>query len=113
MEQLETYAQIVQNGHKKEEIRQTNAQHMRFRFSIRPAQTTKVLFDRLTPYIDRLGIKANYLRKCMDEIIERISVGFTDEPLSPIFLVGYSSQMQSMRKSMKELPSKNEEYVEE
>lgn len=97
----------------EEKPRQTNAEKLQTAFVQHPARTWEVMNQQLTPYLDRLRVKnpgtAHYLEAGMRELLGRISLeDFTNkEPLSPIYVLGYSSQLSALWKK------KDEETQEE
>ena len=77
------------------EARQTNAERLKFAFSEHPARTWRLLMRQLQPYVDRMKAKRKGFKREMEmnEIVSRISLeGFDNKPLSPKFLLGYSTQ---------------------
>lgn len=83
--------------HERDENRATNATRYFNAFSQHPARTWQVIRKQINPYFERLGVKATRYAKLIQEIESRISIEqMTDEPLGPIFLLGYSSQVQNM-----------------
>ena len=90
------------------ENRATNATRYFNAFANRPARTWLVIRKQLQPYFDRLGAKATMYSKLIQEIEAAIGPeGMTDFALQPIFLTGYSSQVQEMYKKKEE---KDEEH---
>ena len=92
--------------------RSTNAMRYFTAFSNRPARTWLVIRKQLQPYFDRLYaqsiITATMYSKLIQEIEDAIGPeGMTDIALQPIFLTGYSSQVQEMYKKKEE---KDEEH---
>lgn len=72
----------------------TNAEQMEMMFSRKPMTTYEILFKKLNPYFRRLKSKTTYYEKEMQGLVDRLyAAGFDDRPLTPLYLVGYSSQM--------------------
>jgi CRISPR-associated protein Csd1 len=81
----------------KEETRATNAIRYMNAFSRHPARTWKTIQESLQPYQARLGTKANYLSKLIDDVASRIRLeDFSNKPLSGIYLLGYYSQRHEL-----------------
>lgn len=79
----------------RKETRATNATRYFNSFSQHPARTWHVIRKQLNPYFERLGINARFYAKEIQQIESRMTPEqMTDEPLGPIFLLGYSSQIQ-------------------
>jgi len=81
------------------ETRATNAIRYMNAFSRHPARTWKVIQEALQPYQARLGSKATYWTKIIDEVASRIPVDqFNDKPLSGLYLLGFYSQRHELYK---------------
>lgn len=92
-------AEVMERGVLKErgENRATNATRYFNAFSQHPARTWLVVRKQLTPYFERSGYNTNYYAMLLQKIESKFTdVKMTDEPLSPIFLLGYSSQIQDL-----------------
>ncbi|MFY9175536.1 MAG: type I-C CRISPR-associated protein Cas8c/Csd1 [Peptococcia bacterium] len=88
-----------------EETRATNALRYMNSFSKSPARTWKIIQESLQPYQIKLGSKATYLSKLIDEIMDKFDLNdFNNTPLSELYLMGFSSQRR-------ELYTKKEEEV--
>ena len=97
-QQIESYA-INQAG----ENRSTNAERLQEAFCQHPAKTWMILYHRLLPYLNRLGSRANRYKESMLKVISEISPDeFDNSPLTEIYLLGYSSQMQEFYKERQE-----------
>lgn len=108
-EQLETYALFEMN----EKNRETNAERYQSHFIRQPAKTWGIIVERLKPYKKRLGIRANRIQMEIDEITDKIGIEkFTNQPLSEIYLLGYSSQRQQFWLEIKNKNNINEEEKE-
>lgn len=86
------------------EARQTNAERLKFAFSEHPARTWRLLMRQLQPYVDRMKAKRKGFKREMEmnEIVSRISLeGFDNKPLSPKFLLGYSTQLTEFKNNKK------------
>lgn len=96
------------------ETRETNALRYMQQFSMKPATTWKILYEKLLPYKRRLspGISEWFEKKIQD-----ISALFSaedymnDKPLSGEYLLGFQCQLKDFRKKTEEetLVSKSEE----
>lgn len=81
----------------KNETRATNATRLFNAFSQRPARTWYVIRKQLNPYFVRLGDQATFYSVLLQEIESKISFEqMNDKPLGPVFLLGYSSQIQDL-----------------
>lgn len=92
-------AEVMERGILKErnESRSTNATRYFNSFSQHPARTWQVIRKQLNPYFIRLGSNATFYAKLIQEIESRIRPEqMTNEPLGPVFLLGYSSQIQDL-----------------
>lgn len=75
--------------------RPSNAMRYEVAFTIHPAKTTMLLEKQLQPYLARLAKAGNssYLHDRMLELIDRLKLnGFTNQPLSELYLLGYAAQ---------------------
>ncbi|MBN2980412.1 type I-C CRISPR-associated protein Cas8c/Csd1 [Cohnella algarum] len=80
-----------------EESRATNAIRYMNAFSRHPARTWATIQTSLQPYQARLGTKATYLSKIIDEIGSRIPPDqFNNKPLSGLYLLGFYSQRHEL-----------------
>lgn len=92
-------AEVMERSLLKErgEDRSTNATRYFNAFSQHPARTWFVIRKQLTPYFERQGAKVTRYAKLLQELEARLTVEqMTDAPLGPVFLLGYSSQVQDM-----------------
>ncbi|HLR52195.1 MAG TPA: type I-C CRISPR-associated protein Cas8c/Csd1 [Candidatus Avamphibacillus sp.] len=81
----------------RQDNRSTNATRYFNAFSQHPARTWLVIRKQLSPYFERSGYSAGYYSMLLQKIEDRITIeNMTNEPLSPIFLLGYSSQIQEL-----------------
>lgn len=81
----------------RDENRATNATRYFNAFSQHPARTWMVIRKQLSPYFQRPGSSAGYYAMLMQKIEDQLTVEqMTDAPLGPVFLLGYSSQIQEM-----------------
>ncbi len=77
--------------------RATNATRYMNTFSKHPERTWKVIQENLQPYQVRLGAKATYFTRQIDEIASRIgSEKFNNTPLSGKYLLGFYSQRHEL-----------------
>ncbi|GAB3808043.1 type I-C CRISPR-associated protein Cas8c/Csd1 [Virgibacillus kimchii] len=83
----------------KEETRATNAIRYMNSFSKNPSRTWKTLQESLQPYQAKLGTKAAYLSKMIDEISDQFNIeDFNNKPLSEKYLLGFYSQRRELYK---------------
>ncbi|MDV6378279.1 type I-C CRISPR-associated protein Cas8c/Csd1 [Sporosarcina sp. GW1-11] len=81
----------------RDENRATNATRYFNAFSQHPARTWMVIRKQLSPYFQRPGSSTGYYAMLMQKIEDQLAVDqMTDAPLGPVFLLGYSSQIQEM-----------------
>lgn len=82
-----------------EERRATNAIRYMSSFSKHPARTWSTIQDSIQPYQARLGTRATYFTKIIDEIGSKIKIeDFNDKPLSGKYLLGMYSQRHELYK---------------
>lgn len=88
----------------RNESRATNATRLFNTFSQRPARTWQVIRKQLNPYFIRLGEQANFYSILIQKIESKISIEYmNDKPLGPVFLLGYSSQVQDLYTKKEEI----------
>ncbi|NCB77314.1 MAG: type I-C CRISPR-associated protein Cas8c/Csd1 [Negativicutes bacterium] len=92
------------------EKRPTNAARYMQQFASRPYKTWMQIEVALTPYILRLGSRASWYKKMMDEIMESFDIEdyVSDKPLSGEYLLGYHCQRDEFRKKWEEKASELE-----
>ncbi len=96
-QQIERYA-LNLSGEK----RPTNAQRFQLHFSMKPASTWEQLDHRLIPYRDRLGDKADWIQKELEDAMDLLSISdMTDHSLGPVYLLGYSHEMMFFQQEIK------------
>lgn len=103
-------AEVMERSVLKErgENRSTNATRYFNAFSQRPARTWHVIRKQLNPYFERQGTKATRYAKIIQELEARLTIEqMTDATLSPVFLLGYSSQVQAMYTKKEEVTNDN------
>ncbi|MCK0471730.1 type I-C CRISPR-associated protein Cas8c/Csd1 [Halalkalibacter sp. APA_J-10(15)] len=87
----------------KEEIRATNAIRYMNSFSKNPGRTWKTIQESLQPYQAKLGTKATYLSKIIDEISDQFDIeDFNNTPLTEKYLLGFYSQRRELYKKKEE-----------
>ena len=87
-ETIERYALNLQK-----ESRDTNAERLMVAFPKHPMSSWRVLMERLNPYKRKLGSRGKKYVDGMDEVIDRLQIdGYTNQPLSDLYLLGYASQ---------------------
>ena len=97
---------ILRDGN---ESRATNATRYFNAFANRPARTWLIIRKQLQPYFNRQGAKATPIQKLMQEIEDMIGPeNMTDQALQPLFLIGYSSQVQELYKKKEEKGEDND-----
>lgn len=80
-----------------DETRSSNAIRYMNSFAKHPARTWKTIQESLQPYQAKLGTKALYYSKMIDEVASRISFDeFNNRPLSGKYLLGYYSQRHEL-----------------
>lgn len=92
-------AEVMEQRQLKErdEGRATNATRYFNAFSQHPARTWMVIRKQLNPYFQRSGGQTGYYAMLIQQIEDKLAVeNMTDAPLSPVFLLGYSSQIQHL-----------------
>lgn len=81
----------------RDEKRATNATRYFNSFSQHPARTWMVIRRQLAPYFERSGFETGYYAMLLQQIEDKLTIeNMTNAPLSPVFLLGYSSQIQSL-----------------
>ncbi|WP_110931983.1 type I-C CRISPR-associated protein Cas8c/Csd1 [Paenibacillus bouchesdurhonensis] len=81
----------------REETRASNAIRYMNAFSRHPARTWMTIQQSLQPYQARMGTKASYLSKIIDEVASRIKIeDFNNRPLSGKYLLGFYSQRHEL-----------------
>lgn len=83
----------------QKENRATNATRYFNAFANRPARTWLVIRKQLQPYFNRMGKKATNYQILIQEVEASIRESdMSNTALSPLFLIGYSSQIQELYK---------------
>lgn len=81
----------------KEETRATNAIRYMNAFARHPQRTWSTIQSSLQPYQAKLGLKATYWTKIIDDIASRFAVeDFSNKPLSGLYLLGFYSQRHDL-----------------
>ncbi|MED3646324.1 type I-C CRISPR-associated protein Cas8c/Csd1 [Halalkalibacterium halodurans] len=87
----------------KDETRATNAIRYMNSYSKNPGRTWKTIQESLQPYQAKLGTKATYLSKLVDEIGDQFEPGdFNNNPLTEQYLLGFYSQRRELYKKKEE-----------
>jgi CRISPR-associated protein Csd1 len=96
-----------------EDNRATNAIRYMNAFARHPARTWSTIQSALQPYQAKLGAKAAYWTKIIDEVASRIPVEeFNNKPLSHLYLLGFYSQRHALYQKRKESePDENNQGV--
>lgn len=90
-------ADVLERRALGEESRSSNAIRYMNSFSMHPARTWMTIQRSLQPYQARLGTKATYLSKIIDEIAAKFKIEeFNDKPLSGKYLLGFYSQRHEL-----------------
>lgn len=101
-------ADVLERNALGEETRASNAIRYMNAFSQHPARTWKTIQDCLQPYQAKLGTKATYWSKIIDDVASRIAAeDFNNKPLSEVYLLGFYSQ----RHELYQKKTKQEETV--
>ncbi len=88
---------------REEDKRATNAIRYMNAFAQRPARTWTIIQSNLQPYQARLGQRAQYYNRLLDEIGSQIRPDdFTDKPLAGLYLLGFYSQRYELYRSKKD-----------
>mgnify|MGYP001158006857 CR=1 FL=1 len=86
-----------------DEDRATNAIRYMNAFACHPARTWATIYSALQPYMAKLGAKATYWTKIIDEVASRIPVEeFNNKPLSHLYLLGFYSQRHALYQKRKD-----------
>lgn len=99
-------AEVMERSILKErgEDRATNATRYFSAFSQNPARTWLVIRKQLQPYFARQGVKATRYAMLLQQIEEQIAPeDMTNQALSPVFVLGYSCQIQKMYEKKEEV----------
>lgn len=87
----------------KDETRSTNAIRYMNSYAQNPGRTWKTIQASLQPYQAKLGTKATYLSKMIDEIADQFEEGdFNNLPLTEQYLLGFYSQRRELYKKKEE-----------
>jgi CRISPR-associated protein Cas8c/Csd1, subtype I-C/DVULG len=85
-----------------EEDRATNAIRYMNAFSRHPARTWATIYSALQPYMSKLGARATFWTKIIDEVGSRIPPEeFNNKPLSYLYLLGFYSQRHALYQKRK------------
>lgn len=96
----------------KDETRATNAIRYMNSFAKNPGRTWKTIQASLQPYQAKLGTKATYLSKLIDEIGDQFEFDdFNNTPLTEKYLLGFYSQRRELYKKKEE--DKSNEHTEQ
>ncbi|MFS0726844.1 type I-C CRISPR-associated protein Cas8c/Csd1 [Paenibacillus sp. 1P07SE] len=92
------------------EKRTTNAIRYMNEFSKHPARTWMTIQQALQPYQAKLGVRAIYWNKIIDEIGSRIPIEqFNNQPLTGVYLLGFYSQRHDLYQKKDKEPKISEE----
>ncbi|MGG1612124.1 type I-C CRISPR-associated protein Cas8c/Csd1 [Paenibacillus phoenicis] len=87
----------------KDETRSTNAIRYMNSYAQNPGRTWKTIQASLQPYQAKLGTKATYLSRMIDEIADQFKDGdFNNAPLTEQYLLGFYSQRRELYKKKEE-----------
>lgn len=97
-------ADVLERRALGEETRASNAIRYMNAFSRHPERTWNIIQNSLQPYQAKLGAKATYLSKIIDEVGSKIPVDqFNNKPLSGLYLLGFYSQRYELYQSKKDI----------
>lgn len=90
---------LERSAMRPDEKRATNAIRYMSSFSKHPVRTWSIIQEALQPYLVRLGTRATYFTKTIDEISSKINIeDFNDKPLTGKYLLGLYSQRHELYK---------------
>ena len=79
------------------EKRSTNAMRYFNAFAQHPSRTWMVIRKQLAPYFESSSANTRYYNMLIQQVEDKIDIEYmTDDALDPLFLLGYSSQIQDM-----------------
>ncbi|WP_053217377.1 type I-C CRISPR-associated protein Cas8c/Csd1 [Virgibacillus senegalensis] len=82
---------------KRDDKRATNATRYFNAFSQHPARTWMIIRKQLAPYFENSSDNTSYYAMLLQQVENKLNTEqMTDDSLKPIFLLGYSSQIQNM-----------------
>lgn len=88
---------LERSGMRSDERRATNAIRYMSSFSKHPARTWAIIQESIQPYQARLGTRATYFTKIIDEIGSKMKVeDFNNRPLTGKYLLGLYSQRHEL-----------------
>lgn len=97
------YGQLLGVAHALElkalqgDARSTNAQKYMAAFRMHPEKTWRIIFEKLMPYIQKLGPKSLYYQKLIQQISAELSqIPLTDKPLNGKYIMGFNSQLNQI-----------------
>ncbi|AKG04810.1 type I-C CRISPR-associated protein Cas8c/Csd1 [Salimicrobium jeotgali] len=94
---------LERRAHGADENRPTNAIRYMSAFSKHPARTWKVIREQLLPYQQRLGRQGIDVLRVMESVESTMhSTQYNDQPLTGLYLLGFSSQREELFKSKKD-----------
>jgi len=106
---IEEYAQYKRNN----APRQTNAERFMLQFQKVPEKTWGRLYNQLLPYLSTFrtespGSIGNRYEAALNAIVDQLRVtgGYTNESLSPLYLLGYQCQMNRFDQEIQEAKAK-------
>lgn len=103
-------ADVLETRALTSEKRTTNAIRYMNEFSRHPARTWMTIQQALQPYQAKLGVKATYWNKIIDEIGSRIPIEkFNNQPLTGVYLLGFYSQRHDLYQKKDKEPKISEE----
>lgn len=107
-------ADVLERRALGDETRATNAIRYMNSFSMHPERTWMTIQRSLQPYQARLGTKATYLTKIMDEIASKFKMeDFNNRSLSGKYLLGFYSQRHELYQKKENNNDANEASGEE
>lgn len=92
----------------RDEKRSTNATRYFNAFMQSPARTWRVIRRQLQPYFMRQGADVKYYSMLLQQIEDQITPErMNNQALDPVFILGYSSQIQDTYKKKEDVPNDN------
>jgi len=107
-DKIESYARFLQTGKDDTDKRATNAVRYMSAFAAKPFRTWRLIYDQLSPYLQRLH-GGEWYQWQIDEIMSLFIEGEyeTDKPLNGKYLMGYSLQRRALNIKNNEEVKKN------
>ena len=109
-DRLESRARYLQTGKNDTDKRATNAVRYMSAFAAKPFRTWRLIYDQLSPYVQRLN-GAEWYQRQIDEVMSLFPEGEfeNDKPLNGKYLMGYSLQRRALYIKIDEEETENAE----